>query len=134
MSSADAVVNNEIFRQDQTALIAMKRETAVMMPGRMLYDAAGYPAGQVVARYTSGVNSGLFGKYNDAGASGLQTAYGILAEPLADAASGSNVAKSILVSGYVFQSKLTGLDAAAIVDLGGRSIYDVSIGASILKF
>lgn len=129
ISSLDAQVNNQIFRKDQPMILACNRHLAWIAPVRMAYAAGGYPAGQVVGRITA---NGLYAAYNDSNSDGTQTAVGVL---FADCtpASGDTEASRCIMGGKVFQAKLTGLDAAAIVDLKGRSIID-ALGVQILSF
>jgi hypothetical protein len=99
-------------------------------PVRVAYDAAGYTAGQVVARNST---SGLYQKYNDSGSSGTDTAVGVLFNDVLDMpASGTDVAQ-VIVSGQVFEAACIGLDANAKTDLKARTVVDGS-GVSILMF
>lgn len=80
------------------------------------------PSGVVVAKYTSGANTGLYGPYDDAGADGLDTAaYHLLTTVDVDAANGGvNTAAAGLWHGEVIESKLPtghGLTASAKTDL-----------------
>lgn len=132
MSNLDAKVKTQIFRKDFPIILACNRHLATLLPGRLVYEAAGYSAGQVVARRTDG----LYGKYNDAGSSGLDTARGILFEDVAAeefvSPTGTAVAR-VIFGGQVFKAKLTGLDANGETDLKATTIIDAS-GVSILKF
>ncbi len=132
----DAKVKGEIFRKDHPIILATNRHLATLLPVRLVYDAGGYEAGRVVARLTSGPNTGLYGKYNNSGGSGLDTAAAILFAEVDAAdfpsATGSAVARGIF-GGEVFKDKLVGLDTAAETDLGARTIIDAS-GTQILKF
>lgn len=124
----------QIFNRDYPIIIATNRSSAVLLPVRVGYDAAGYNAGQVLARKTS---DGLFYKYNDAGAGGLEVAAAILFEPLDvvefGGVSGSCAAVGIFGGCTVYKGKLTGYNAAAGVDLGAREITDAT-GVTVLKF
>lgn len=132
----DAKVKGEIFRQDHPIILATNRHLATLLPVRLVYDASGYEAGRAVARLTSGPNSGLYTKYNNAGASGADVCAGVLFAPVEAAdfpsTTGTAVARCIF-GGEVFNSKLVGMDANGITDLGGRVITDAS-GTAILKF
>ena len=129
----DAKVSTEIFRKDNPIILATNRHLATLLPVRLAYDAAGYKAGEVVARNTV---SGLYESYDDGASSGLNTAAAILFESVEvdkfPSATGSAVARGIF-GGEVFKSKLTGLDSNAETDLGARTIIDAS-GVQILKF
>lgn len=76
------------------------------------------PAGTVIAKYTSGANTGLYGPYADAGATGLDTAaYHLLTTT--DVSKG-NTAAAGLWHGEVVEARLSanhGLTAAAKADL-----------------
>lgn len=128
----DAKVNNEIKRNDFAIIIALNRHLADLQPVRLKNVGAAYQAGLVLGRITA---SGLYAAYNDSNSDGTQVAAAVLMEDVAledQTASGNPVARGIF-AGYVFQDKLTGLDAAAKVDLGARTIIDAS-GVNILKF
>lgn len=128
-SSKDAAVSTEIFRKDQPLILACNRHQALIRPVRLAYVSGGYPAGQVLARNTV---TGFFEKYNDAGASGLNTAAAVLLDAC-EPASGDTELTTAIFKGHVYESKLTGLDANAKTDLGARSITDAS-GVAILSF
>lgn len=130
MSGIDVVVNNSIFRKDFPSILAMNRQHAVLIPARLLFDAVGYVAGQVVARNTT---SGIYQKYVASGPSGTGTAVGVLIDDLLDAPSGANVLQQVIVKGEVFQAALTSLDSQAITDLKARSITTGG-GVQILMF
>jgi len=129
----DAKVNTSIFRKDHPIILATNRHLATLLPVRLAYDAAGYVAGEVVGRITA---DGNYASYIDGNSDGTQVAVGILFESveaeLFPSTSGTALARMI-AGGEVFESKLTGLDAAAKVDLKARSIIDAS-GVTIMKF
>jgi hypothetical protein len=120
----------EIFRNDRPAIIARNRHLASIFPVTLSYEATGYAAGTVLARNTT---SGIYGKYDDSGSSGLDTAVGILFHDVKDAPSGNVAGAAMIVRGEVFEAKLTGLDANAKTDLGSRSIVS-GTGDTILIF
>jgi hypothetical protein len=129
-SGLDFSTKTEIFRHNSPTLIARNRHLASLMGIRLAYDAAGYAMGVTLARNST---SGLYQKYDDNAASGLNTAVGILyCDVPADAASGTDVAQ-MLVKGEVYESKVTGLDANGKTDLKSRSIVD-GFGNTILIF
>lgn len=133
MSSLDAKFDGEIFRKDHPIILSGNRVLASILPVRLAYDSDGYLAGTVIARNTT---SGLYQKYDNGGSSGLDTAAAILFGDKAEsdfASTGDSQAARGIFGGEVFQSKLTGLDAGAITDLGARSITDAS-GTQVLKF
>ena len=128
----DAKFNNQIKRNDYPIIIALNRHLATLLPVRLVNTGGDYAAGTVLGRVTA---SGLYKAYNDSNSDGSEVARCILFEDvLAEdvPASTSAVARAIF-AGYVFKDKLTGLDAAAIGDLYGKTIVDAS-GVNILKF
>ena len=127
----DFNTNQEIFRHDQVALFAMNRHLASIMGVRLAYSgaASGYAAGTVLARNSV---SGLFQSYNNAGASGTDVAVGVLAHPCAPASGGTEAAQCI-TAGYLYESKLVGLDAAGKTDLQARTITGAD-GVAVLVF
>lgn len=130
--NSDAKVNNSIFRKDHPQILASNRLLATLYPVRLAFDPAGYKAGEVVARNTV---SGLYAAYDNSASSGLDTAAAILFEDVpvdSMPASGTAIARGIF-GGEVFKSKLTGLDAPAIVDLKARTITGAD-GVDVLKF
>lgn len=125
----DFNTNPEIFRNDQTALFAMNRHLASIIGVRLAYVADGYVAGQVIARETS---TGLFKKYDGGGSGGLEVAAGVLAHKCTPASGGTETAQCI-VAGYLYEAKLTGLDAGAKTDLAARTITGAD-GVAVLVF
>jgi hypothetical protein len=130
-SAIDAEVNNEIFRKDWSAIIAYRRDLASIEPARLAYDAAGYLAGQCLARVTS---TGVFGKWS--AVSGLSTDTPcVLMEnvPVSDensALTGGSLARAIF-TGFVYKAKL--LDYTGASQLGGKEMTDAT-GITVVKF
>jgi len=130
-SGLDFNTKQEIFRNNNKVLIARNRHLASLMGVRLAYDAAGYTMGVTLARNST---SGLYQKYNDAGASGINTAVGILYNDVPAASDGSSTdIGQMLVKGEVYESLVTGLDANGKTDLKSRSVIDGS-GNTILIF
>lgn len=135
----DAKVNNQIKRNDFAIIIAVNRQLATILPVRLEQTASDRLAGLVLGRVTA---TGFYTEYNDSNSDGSEVAAAILFEDVlvedissaspSGSASGTAIARGVF-GGEVFQDKLTGLDAAAKVDLGARTIIDAS-GVSILKF
>lgn len=111
----------DIFHYDQPIVIASRRGSACMEGVQLRYNADGYLAGQVLARNTV---DGLYDKYVDGTASGVGTAACILFQPVKvedfPGTTGTVLAAGIVAGCDLFKSKLTGYDAAALVDLKGR--------------
>lgn len=129
-STFDASFSTEIFRKNWPQIIALKRELAVIQPVLLAYSASGYKAGQVLA-YNS--VSGVYEKYSAASASYEAKAILPVEVKAEEQMSASANAAPALFSGYVYQDKLTDLDANAIADLGGKSYADAS-AINIFKF
>lgn len=137
MSSQDMRFSGEIFRKDFPIILSSNRHLATILPIRIYYQAADLKAGTVLGVYTSGPRLGLYDVYNDgSGVSGLNAAVCIAFEdaPTSDFANStdSQLYRGIF-GGEVFHAKLTGIDAAAITDLVGRTFTDAQ-GQKILKF
>jgi hypothetical protein len=71
--------------------------------------------GQVVAQNNTGVASGHYSVYNNAGSGGLDVAKGILTDAFDATASG--VQGSIYIHGVIYEVRCTGLDTTAKSDL-----------------
>ena len=133
MSSTDLKFDGEIFRKDRPIILAARRDLASLKGVRLAYNAAGYPAGQVVARNNV---TGYYEKYDNGAASGLDVAVGVLMigrEEEDFASTGDTTVAQMIVGGEVFKDKLTGLDANGETDLGARTIVDGD-GTNILKY
>jgi hypothetical protein len=63
MGSQDALFNNQIFRKDNPIILACRRDQAVFMGARVIYDSTGYLPGNCLVRVTS---TGLFSKWSAA--------------------------------------------------------------------
>lgn len=133
MADISAKFSGEIFRKDYPIIIAQSIQQATFVPALLAFDSAGYLAGQVLGRNSV---SGLYQKYNDAGASGVDVARGVLFESHASGefqdATGQ-VAARMVIGGTLFKDKLTGLDSAAETDFGAKTIVDAT-GTTLLKF
>lgn len=123
-------ISNEIFRKDQPQIFARNRQLAKIMPVMLAFQSAGYKAGVVLARNSV---SGLYDKYDDAAASGLGVAVGVLLHDVSDAPSGGVEAAQCCVGGELYESLLTGLDANGKTDLKSRSVIDAR-GDTVLMF
>lgn len=129
----DAKVNNQLRRNDFAIIIALNRHLATLLPVRLTNDTTDIKAGTVLGRITA---SGLYKRYNDSNSDGSEVAACVLMDDALQedypSATGTCLSRGIF-TGEVFQDKLVGFDAAAKVDLGGRTIIDAS-GVNILKF
>ena len=74
--------------------------------------------GEVLGKITA---SGKYGSYDNGAADGRETAVGIAAEAV-DAATSDQLCQAVF-SGAVYESKLTGLDAAAKTDLANHFLF-----------
>lgn len=136
MANVGGRFDSEIFRKNFPMVIATNRASAILLPVRLRYQAGGYAAGTVLARNTT---DSLYQAYNDAGSSGINTAACVLYEEHeaedfdAEASTGTTMAVGIFGGCTLYEAKLTGLDAAAKVDLKATSIVDAT-GVTTLKF
>jgi hypothetical protein len=126
----DAFTSQEVFRKDHRMILAMNRHQASIVPVRLAYNANGYLAGTVLGRNSVSTH---YEAYDDAHASGADTAVGILFNDVLDMpASGTGIGQMI-IQGQVFEAALVGLDANAKTDLKSRSVID-GTGTTILIF
>lgn len=123
-------IDTEVFRKDHRLILARNRQLASFVPIVLEYDAAGYYAGQTIARNTT---SELWTKYVPAGSSGTDTAVGILFQDVLDMPASAVGGGDLIVRGEVYQDNCLDLDADAITDLGGRSVVSAT-GSTILIF
>lgn len=138
MPNLDADFNAEVIRRDDANIIAAHRQSALFLGVRLAYDADGYKPGQVLGKNST---SGLWMKYDDNGSSGEATAVAVLEKGVAVGqfpsttvqSAANSVVQPAIFGGTVFYDKLQGVDAAALVDLKGRRISDVT-GADLLVF
>lgn len=133
----DAEVNMQISRYDFAQIIACARVQCLIRPVVIVYDAVnqptGYPAGQVLAQYTSGPSAPFFATYASGAVSGLNTAVCVL---LVDSVppSGGTLAVPACFRGNLYSTKLWGLDANAKTNLGGRVVGDFNGSNQIFIF
>lgn len=120
-----------IFRQDYPQVLACNRQFATLLPIAVAFASGGYRWGQVMGRNST---SGEYAAYNNSASSGLDTAACLILQSIDfGSATGGNQAAVGCFGGEVYSGQLSGLDAPAIVDLGGRLIVDAT-GVSIFKF
>lgn len=72
------------------------------------------PSGTVLGKVTA---SGKYGPYNNGASDGTEVAAGILFGTIPVAAGQTQAAGAILVHGFVYRAKLTGIDTAGETDL-----------------
>lgn len=128
----DFFTSTEVFRKNHPIILANNRQQAAITAVRVAYDASGYLAGTVMARNSV---SGYYQAYSDIGASGIDTAVGVLFHDIAveDFNSLTSTAAQLITKGNVFEAKLTGIDANAKTDLKARSVID-GFGNTIMMF
>lgn len=100
---------------DPTEILVSGHGTEVRLSITIASGAGALAKGTVVGQYNTGANSGTFGAYSNTGASGLDTAKGILTDK-ADASS-SGAQATMYNHGTFYRVKLTGLDSNAETDL-----------------
>lgn len=136
MGNVGASFSGQVARWDMPIIIATNRNSAVMLPVRLRYDADGYLAGQTLARNTT---DGWYEKYASGGSSGTDVARAVLFEnhPVedfdAETAQGSTMGVAIFGGCTVFKDKLVDWDSDALTDVGGKEITDAS-GVTLIKF
>lgn len=133
MASTDPKFNNSVFRKDHKQVLAANAHLARLHAVKLAYDSAGYEAGQVIARNST---SGLYQKYVDGAASGVGTAAAVLFEDKLEsdfASSGDTQVSAGIIGGELAEDQCIGLDAAAKVDLMGKSFIDAT-GSTIFSF
>lgn len=79
----------------------------------------------ILGQYSSGANSGTFGKYSNTGATGLNEAKGILADKSDATSSGINT--MMYTHGVFYREKMIGLDSAAETDLKNCEFVDYNV-------
>ncbi len=130
-SAIDAGINNEVFRNDFSQVIAMKRELATISPVRIKDVSADYKAGQVLAYNTS---TGQYEKYA-AATSGTKLAIAVLFETVKSdefSATGGALARAIF-AGHLYKDALTNYDAGSKSQLDAQE-YVIASGETIVKF
>lgn len=139
MSSMDAKFKAQIFRKDNPIILACRRDQAVFLGVRVVYDNTGYMPGQVIVRKSS---DGLFYKYSAASGGSFDSAM-VLFDQATDSdqlgAGGglSGVSGSTLLRGlakaFVYTGNLIDYSAGAKTALGAVDVVD-SGGVAITKF
>ena len=81
--------------------------------------------GTVLGVYTSTAASGTYGKYSNTGATGLDTARGIVTDRVDATASGVNA--TMYTHGRFYREKITGLDSNAETDLKQCEFVDWNV-------
>lgn len=131
IGSLDAKFKDPVFRRDNPQIVAASLHQTLRLPVRLEFEAdtEGYPAGTVLARRPS---NGLFTSYEDGQADGKGTAVAVLLNDVIPASGDTDLGIGIF-KGTLYEDNLTGLDAAAKVDLGSRTIQDAT-GVKLLVF
>jgi hypothetical protein len=112
-------------RYDRPQIVAKDLAPTAYIP--IVVTGADFAAGTVMGKITA---SGKYENYDDLETNGAEDAVGIITED-ANALAG-DVTTRLLVSGMVFNDKLTGSDAAAEADLFARQITQAD-GTVLLK-
>lgn len=66
MGVQDANFQGSIFRKDNPVVLAMRRDQAVLVAARLVYDGFDYLPGQCLVRNKTGPSSGLFQRWSTA--------------------------------------------------------------------
>lgn len=133
-SSIDAEVNNQIFRKDFAAIIAIRRDLAQISPVRLFNDGNDYVAGQCLVRVTS---SGVFKRWSAASGGTYDSPCILFEDVLAyqfdSTVTGGALARAIMEAAGVYKSKLIDYDSNWKTQAAGREITDAS-GTTVVKF
>lgn len=125
-----------VFQKSFPQVFATYRGDEVLNPIRLRYDEDGYLCGQVLAQ--NSVDQ-TYAKYDDGGASGLDTAVCVLLDDVAaadfesESATGSVTTRAVFAKAQLYFDKLIGYDTAAGVDLKARTFSD-GTGTNLLVF
>lgn len=139
MGSIDVRFSGDIYHKNYPQIIASDRALAKLIGARFAWQSSTLAAGTVVARVTA---TGFYVPYNDGGSGGAEIAVGVTLDDInydasatGSGASGEGTqAGRVCVGGAsLYYSKLTGIDAAALVDMKARVVVDIS-GTSLLEF
>lgn len=132
-SGIDAEVNNQIFRKDFGAIIALRRDLAQISPVRLYDDGASYYMGECLARNTS---TGEFQRWSAVSGGSYDTPCVLFEDVLSyqfDATvTGGALARAVM-AGYVFKTKLVDYNSQFLTAVGGRVMTDAS-GVAVVKF
>lgn len=132
-SAIDAEINNQIFRKDFGAVIAMRRDLASLQPARLFNDGNPYYMGQCLARDTS---SGVFKRWSAVSGSANDSPCVLFEDVLAyqfDATVTGGALARVLTAAYVFKDKLVDYSAGFKTAVVGKEITDAS-GVTVVKF
>lgn len=124
----DFNTDGEIFRHDNTNIIARNMHHTSIIPVRVDCVTGGMKAGQAMGRVSL---TGHYAKYDDGNTDGTEVCVGFLKHAV-PAETGTDAAQ-LIVKGELFNSKLIDVDAAAVIDLGGRVVTD-GLGTEIFIF
>lgn len=139
MASQDAKFNGSIFRKDNPLILAARRDQAVFMGVRVVYNAAGYLPGQIIVRKSS---DGLFYKFSAASGGSYDSAMVLFDQATNDdqlaageglgGVSGATLLRG-LAKALVYTNNLLDYDANSKAALGAKDIVDAG-GVAITKF
>jgi len=139
MGTQDAKFKGSIYRKDSPIILACRRDQAVFLGARIVYDATGYLPGQALVRKQS---DGLFYKWSVASGSAYDSPVVLYDDCTSDQqlADGSGLAGvsgaslvRVLAQALVYTSMLVDADAGFLTALKSKTIVD-SMGTSITKF
>jgi hypothetical protein len=132
----DAFFNEQDTRKDFKEILAKRSDLVRYGKGRIVKPGSGsvtHLAGLVLGQITqAGPNQYRWAPYNPAATDGSQVAKGILAESVqVDSNDNGSLILTITGGAALYQDRLSGLDAAAITALLGKSY--VEAGVNILE-
>lgn len=133
-SGIDAEINNQIFRKDFTAIIALRRDLAQLSPVRLVGDGNDYLAGQCLVRVTS---TGEFKRFSAASGGAYDSPCvlfeNVLAYEFDATVTGGSLARAIMSTAGVYKNKLVDYNATFKTAIVGKEITDAS-GVTVVKF
>lgn len=100
---------------DPTEILASEHGTTSVQSITIASGAGTLAKGTIIGRYTSGVNSGFYGAYDNDNSDGTEKAVGILKDKVV--ATSSSVVAPMYDHGTFYISKLTGFDTDCQNDL-----------------
>lgn len=139
MGTQDAKFKGSIYRKDNPIVLACRRDQAVMLGARIVYDPTGYLPGQALVRSPS---DGLFRKWSAASGAAFDSPVVLFDDCTSDQqlADGSGLAGvsgaslvRVLAQALVYTSMLVDADAGFQAAIKSKTIIDSS-GLSITKF
>ena len=133
-SAIDAEINNQIFRKNFGAIIAIRRDLAQISPVRLYNDGAAYYMGQCLARNTG---TGEFQRWSTVSGGSYDSPCVLFEDVLTyqfeSAVTGGALARGLMECAGAFKSKLINYDANWKSAAVAKEITDAT-GLTVVKF